>query len=141
MGSGPDEVLKWFDAVNWLQGEWVPEIVVALWDGEKRFLDLLKEIRESDTQHRWSTRTRPMTKQSLARTLDAMQRDELVLRREDNSSAPRAVYYQISPLLREFLEQRARPAAEWIHDHQDLIERIRERRFLQCSDRGDTDDP
>lgn len=129
MAIDHEEVLSWFDAVNWLQGEWVPDIVVALWNGQKRFVDLLEEIRESDTQHRWSNRTRPLSRQSLARTLDSMERDELVLRHEDNSATPRAVWYELTPDLRSFLEERAGPTAEWIKDHRDLIERVRRRRF------------
>ncbi|WP_020501008.1 hypothetical protein [Sciscionella marina] len=101
MGISADEVLNWFDAVNWQQGEWVPEIVVVLWDGQKRFLDLLKEIQDSSIQHRWSNKTKPLTRQSLSRTLTRMEREELVLRHEDNSSVPRAVWYEVSPVLRE----------------------------------------
>lgn len=64
MGISADEVLNWFDAVNWQQGEWVPEIVVVLWDDQKRFLDLLKEIQDSSIQHRWSNKTKPLTRQT-----------------------------------------------------------------------------
>ncbi|GAA5110239.1 hypothetical protein [Haloechinothrix salitolerans] len=140
MGISADEVLNWFDAVNWQQGEWVPEIVVALWAGQKRFLDLLKEIQESSTQHRWSNKTKPLTRQSLSQTLTRMEREELVLRHEDNSSVPRAVWYEVSPILREFLEERARPPAGWIASHQDLIERVRQSRVTREHDRHHNDE-
>lgn len=130
MGVGREEVLSWFDAVHWHQGEWVPEIVVALWSARKRFLDLLEEIRESTTQHRWSTRTRPLSRQSLAQTLQGMVRDELVLRHEDNSSAPKAVWYELTPVVRAFLEGQAGSTAEWVDANRDLIERVRQRRFM-----------
>jgi DNA-binding HxlR family transcriptional regulator len=122
------EMLSWFDAVNWQQGEWVPEIVVALWGSPKRFLDLWKEIRESSTQHRWSSKTQPVTKQSLSQTLTRMERDELLLRNEEKSSVPKAVWYELSPIFREFLEKQARPPAEWIASHKEVIDRVRQRR-------------
>ncbi len=128
MGIGANEVLNWFDAVHWQHGEWVPEIVVALWAGRKRFLDLLKEIQDSSTQHRWSNKTNPLTKQSLSQTLARMEREELVLRNEDSSSIPRAVWYEVSPTLREFLEESAGAPAEWVANNHDLIERVRQRR-------------
>ncbi|GAA5120991.1 hypothetical protein [Haloechinothrix salitolerans] len=134
MAMSADEVLCWFDAVNWQQGEWVPEIVVALWGGSQRFLDLWKEIRDSSTQHRWSGKTSPLTKQSLSQTLTRMERDELVLRHEDNSAVPKAVWYEVTPVLREFLEERAQRPAEWIASHQELIERIRRRRVTREHD-------
>src|SRR5699024_3055544 len=102
--------------------------------GRKRFLDLWKEIRESSTQHRWSNKTKPLTKQVLSQTLTRMERDELVLRHEDNSSVPRAVWYEVSPLLRQFLEESAQTTAEWVASHRELIERIRQRRIRREDD-------
>lgn len=117
----------------------MPEIVVALWTGRKRFLDLLEETRESKTQHRWSTRTRPLSRQSLAQTLQGMVRDELVLRHEDNSSAPKVVWYELTPVVRVFLEEYAGPAAEWVDANRDLIERVRQRRFMPNRGWGSSD--
>lgn len=128
MAIDAEEVLSWFDLVRWHQGKWVPDIIIVLSEGPMRSNDLFNEVRERNIEHRWSTGDAPVSKQSFMRTLHAMERDELVLRCEDNSRNPRAVYYELSPVVQEFLEGHTRAAVEWVAEHRELIDRVRQRR-------------
>lgn len=128
MAINAEEVLSWFDLVRWHQGKWVPDIIIVLSEGPMRSNDLFHEVRERNIEHRWSTGDSPVSKQSFTRTLHAMERDELVLRCEDNSQNPRAVYYELSPLVQEFLEDHTRAAVEWAEAHRELFDRVRQRR-------------
>jgi DNA-binding HxlR family transcriptional regulator len=128
MTIDPKNVLAWYDVVRLHQGEWAPDVIICLIDGPQRFMHLLSEVRERQLTHPWSRSTRELSKQSLSRLLHTMERNELILRHEDQSDASAAVSYELSPAARSFLEQRIYAVAEWAAENQDLISRAQQRR-------------
>jgi DNA-binding HxlR family transcriptional regulator len=66
------DIARWFEIVQWLQGSWVPEIVIVLAEGPTRFQDLGRAIRAQNTDRWWSTRTSRLSNSQLSRTLHAM---------------------------------------------------------------------
>lgn len=107
-----EDIARWFEIVQWLQGSWVPEIVTMLAEGPTRFQDLGRAIRAQNTDRWWFTRTSQLSNSQLSRTLRAMHRDELILRHEDRSRVPITVTYELSPLLLDFLTGPIGPGAD-----------------------------
>lgn len=122
-------VERWFDVVHWQLGKWVPEVVLVLIHGPARFQDLRRAVNAHLGDRSWVPRSAQLSNGQLSRTLQAMRRDELVLRHEDRSQAPVAVVYELSPLFRDFLTHAIGPAALWLRRHHTQMERIRERRL------------
>ncbi|SFK53609.1 winged helix-turn-helix transcriptional regulator [Amycolatopsis sacchari] len=128
MEVGSEELSRGFDLIQWLQGKWAPDIVVALWNGPKRFNDLFVSARELKLIHRWSRRDSTLSREVFSETLHRMEADGLLTRNEDNSSVPRSVWYELSPELKDLLGRRSWAALEWAVEHEDLLERARRRR-------------
>jgi DNA-binding HxlR family transcriptional regulator len=129
-----EDIMRWFEIVQWLQGSWVPEIVVVLAQGPIRFQDLGRAVRAQHTDRWWSSRASQLSNSQLSRTLHAMHRDELVLRHEDRSRVPITVTYELSPLLRDFLTGPIGPGVDWLRRHDSTLERIRERHRQRRND-------
>lgn len=121
-----EDMLRWFELVQWLQGSWVPEIVLVLADGPARFSDLQRAIRARTTDRWWFHRPSQLSNSQLSRTLDAMERDGLLLRHEDRSTIPFPVTYELSPLLLDFLTGPITAAVHWSRHHDEPLERIRQ---------------
>jgi DNA-binding HxlR family transcriptional regulator len=132
-----EDIARWFEIVQWLQGSWVPEIVTMLAEGPTRFQDLGRAIRAQNTDRWWFTRTSQLSNSQLSRTLHAMHRDELILRHEDRSRVPITVTYELSPLLLDFLTGPIGPGADWLRHHDTTIERIRERHRQRRDDHSE----
>jgi DNA-binding HxlR family transcriptional regulator len=128
MTIDPKNILAWYDVVHLHQGEWAPDVVICLIDGPQRFMQLLSEVRARQLTHPWSRSARRLSKQSLSRLLHTMERNELILRHEDQSESPAAVSYELSPAARAFLEERISSVVEWAEGNQDLISRAQQRR-------------
>jgi DNA-binding HxlR family transcriptional regulator len=128
MSVEPKDILAWYDVVRLHQGEWAPDVVICLMDGPQRFMQLLSEVRARQLTHPWSRSVRRLSKQSLARSLRTMERNELILRHEDQSEASAAVSYELSPAARAFLEERISSVVEWAAGNQDLISQAQQRR-------------
>jgi DNA-binding HxlR family transcriptional regulator len=126
----PDEVVAWFELVQWHQGIWVPDIVAVLTEGPMRFKDLRRAINTNacHIDRWWFPRPSRLSSSQLSHTLAAMQRDELILRHEDRSRVPIAVSYELSPLMREFLARFTGPAMEWLQIHREPMDRVRQQR-------------
>lgn len=128
MEAHHDDIVRWFELVQWQQGNWVPEIVLVLAKGPAHFTDLCSTIRTLDTDRWWFSRRSQLSNSQLSRTLRAMQRDELVLRHEDRSGVPITVTYELSPLLINFLlTGPIKPAADWLRQHNEPMEQIRDK--------------
>ncbi|MGH2352732.1 MAG: winged helix-turn-helix transcriptional regulator [Chloroflexota bacterium] len=134
MKAETDDIVRWFEIVQWQQGSWVPEIVLVLAQGPTRFTDLCRAIRARNTDRWWFIRRSQLSNSQLSRTLHAMERDELVLRHEDRSRVPSTVIYELSPLLIDFLAGPIGPAVKWLRHHDEPIERVRERRRRRRDD-------
>lgn len=126
MRAEPDDILRWFEIVQWQQGSWVPEIVLVLARGPTRFTDLCRAIRARNADRWWFLRRSQLSNSQLSRTLRAMERDELILRHEDRSRVPSTVIYELSPLLIDFLTGPIGPVVDWLRHHNEPIERVRE---------------
>ncbi|MGH3630033.1 MAG: winged helix-turn-helix transcriptional regulator [Sciscionella sp.] len=96
-----DDLARWFEIIQWQQGSWVPAIVLVLVYGPTRFQELGRAIRARHTDRWWSNRRSHLSNSQLSRTLQAMERDELIVRHEDHSCGH--VTYQLSPLFLDFL--------------------------------------
>ena len=127
MTVDPKHILAWYDVVRLHEGKWAPDVVICLLDGPQRFMQLLSEVRARELTHPWSRSVRPLSKQSLVRSLNTMVRNELILRHEDRSEASVAVSYELSPAARAFLEERISSIVEWASGNQDLISRAQQR--------------
>jgi DNA-binding HxlR family transcriptional regulator len=131
------DIARWFEIVQWLQGSWVPEIVTVLAEGPTRFQDLGRAIRAQNTDRWWFPRTSQLSNSQLSRTLQAMHRDELILRHEDRSGVPITVTYELSPLLLDFLTGPIGPGVDWLRHHDTTLERIRERHRQRRDDHSE----
>lgn len=66
------DIARWFEMVRWLQGSWVPEIVLVLAEGPTRFQDLHRAIsRAQNTDRWWFSRPSQLSNAQLSRTLSA----------------------------------------------------------------------
>lgn len=126
MRADTDDIMRWFEIVQWQQGSWVPDVVVVLAEGPTRFEDLRRAIRARNIDRWWFSRRSQLSNSQLSRTLRAMERDEFILRHEDRSRVPIAVTYELSPLFIDFLTGPIGPAVDWLRRHDEPIARIRE---------------
>lgn len=117
----PADILKFFDVVHWLHGKWVPDIIIALWDGPKRYNELFQLVQESGIPHGWSTQRGSLRKWPYAQTIERLEREGVIIRIEDDSVNPNAVFYDISQLFREFLDYHASGVIAWATRFEDLI--------------------
>lgn len=117
-----------WDLRHLLNGEWIPDVLVALSSGPLRRGELLEKIRSTTVRNGWSARGRRNIADSvLNRTLTRLEAAEIVLHSRDDSVFPPVSSYQLSPAARELFESLIAPA-QWAEKHNDLIKRVQQRR-------------
>lgn len=134
----PQEILKFFDIVYWLHGKWIPDIVVALWDGPKRYNELFHEIQERNISHGWSMKSGSLRKWPYAQTLERLERESVIMRIADDPVKPTKVTYELSPAFREFLDRHAGEVIAWSDRFRDLLDEAR--RSREEAQQGDPPD-
>ncbi|MER7877702.1 helix-turn-helix domain-containing protein [Streptomyces solisilvae] len=112
-------------ALHMLNGEWIPDILVALAEGPKQYSGLLGTIREKTHQDGWSgTRHLYLQESVLNRTLRRLERGELVERHRE-PKFPYHARYQLTAAADELLTALA-PLVEWPKQHAELVNRARQ---------------
>lgn len=109
----PREILGFFDVVHWLHGKWVPDVVVALWDGPKRHNELFHAIQERHISHGWSMKGGSLSKWPYKQTLERLEREGVIKRIADNPVRPTQVTYELTPVFREFMDRYAGDVIAW----------------------------
>jgi|SRR5438067_1526369 len=117
-----------WDLRHFLNGEWIPDVLVALSSGPLRRGELLEKIRSTTVPNGWSASDRRNLADSvLHRTLTKLETAEIVEHTRDDSVFPPVSLYQLSPAARELFEALIAPA-QWAEKHHDLIRRVQQRR-------------
>ncbi|RLV78525.1 hypothetical protein D3C57_109110 [Streptomyces rapamycinicus NRRL 5491] len=112
-------------ALHILNGEWIPDVLVALADGPKQYTGLLGIIREKTREDGWSeTRHLYLQESVLNRTLRRLEREELVERHREPTFPYRA-RYQLTSAANELLTALT-PLTEWPKHHADLVSRAQQ---------------
>ncbi|MFD0443274.1 winged helix-turn-helix transcriptional regulator [Streptomyces indonesiensis] len=102
-----------------INGEWIPDVLVALAEGPKQYTRLLDTIREKTHEDGWSeTRHLYLQESVLNRTLRRLEREELIERHREPTFPYRA-RYQLTSAADELLTALT-PLAEWPKHHADL---------------------
>jgi DNA-binding HxlR family transcriptional regulator len=121
------------EAMGVLSGQWVPAVLTALAVGPLHFVELLAEINSVDERHGRRAHPTPLSSKVLARTLQRMGDEGLVLRHKDPSPHP-SVWYEITEDGRTLLEA-LRPLAQWARLHRST----RLDSILECDEAVSTD--
>jgi len=100
-----------------LTGQWVVAVLAALAAGPLRFKQLLDEINAVEQQVGRRTHDVPLSARVLARTLDRMAEDGLVVRHDETRSLP-YVWYELTSTGRSLLGA-LRPLAQWARRYRD----------------------
>ncbi|GAA0927612.1 hypothetical protein GCM10009574_058310 [Streptomyces asiaticus] len=130
--SGADEAprdrvftLNLRHALHMINGEWIPDVLVALAEGPKQYTRLLDTIREKTHEDGWSeTRHLYLQESVLNRTLRRLEREELIERHREPTFPYRA-RYQLTSAADELLTALT-PLAEWPKHHADLVSRAQQ---------------
>jgi DNA-binding HxlR family transcriptional regulator len=101
-------------------GDWLPDVLLALSTGPRRYTDLLVAIRSSPVIDQRTGRDRNIQPRTLIDTLRRMESDGLIRRHEHVGSWPRAVRYEMTCLAHDLLSILVVNAL-WFERHQDLI--------------------
>lgn len=122
-------------ALHMLNGEWIPDVLVALAEGPKQYTGLLGTIRERTHQDGWSESRHLYLQESvLNRTLRRLEQEELVERHRE-STFPYRARYQLTPPADKLLTA-LMPLTEWPKQHADLVERARQRGTANSNGKG-----
>jgi len=98
-----------------LDGNWVVAVLTELALGPMHFSKIISEINSVDEAFGRRTHGRPLSNAVLARTLDRMRADGLIVRYQDPYPHP-SVRYELTPHGQELLAA-LRPLARWGQDH------------------------
>ncbi|WP_325707470.1 transcriptional regulator [Amycolatopsis sp.] len=123
------------DLRHLLNGEWIPDILVALRSGPLHYKELLATIDEASGFDPWSGGRRSLQSRVLSGTLLRLTASGLVRRFEEPAVFPRSVLYEITPAAVQVLD-RALPMTEWADEHADLIEHARRARAKEREDKA-----
>jgi DNA-binding HxlR family transcriptional regulator len=116
-----DAVLtRMLSANHLLNGEWIPDILLALSAGPLRYTELLESIRSSPVVDARTHRGRYVQPRILLNTLRRMEDDGLVLRREEAAGLDRSVSYELTPAAQELLGA-LMSTVTWCERHKELI--------------------
>lgn len=104
-------------ALRLLSGQWVVAVLAALAVGPLPFGQIIDEVNTVEAELGQRTHSRPLSPKVLAQTLDRMERDRLVTRREHLSGGRRAVHYELTRTGQTLLAM-LRPLAEWVQAYE-----------------------
>ncbi|MFC4463974.1 winged helix-turn-helix transcriptional regulator [Streptomyces xiangluensis] len=122
------------DVRQLMNGEWTWDVLIALHDGPLHYTSLLNVIREQDNDTGWPGRQhRRLQDSPLNRTLRRLEQGELVMHNRE-PDFPYHATYELAPAAKELLTVAA-PLAMWAETHTDLLERARQRRAEESSNR------
>jgi DNA-binding HxlR family transcriptional regulator len=117
-----------WDLRNLLNGEWIPDVLVALSSGPLRRAELLERIRSTRVPNGWSeSNTRNLADTVMQRTLVRLEMSEMVEHTRDERVFPPVSLYQLSSAAEELLAALEGPV-EWAEKNADLIRRVQQRR-------------
>lgn len=126
----PEFVQRIHDVRHLLTGEWVWDVLVALYGGPLQYTNLLNAIRSKASETGWPGRKhRYLQDSTLNRTLRRLEQGELV-RHDREPEFPYHATYELSPTVKELLTVVV-PMVEWAETHADLLERARQRRHAE----------
>ncbi|MYW90484.1 transcriptional regulator [Amycolatopsis rubida] len=129
MEMGDEKSLqRLWDLRNLLNGEWIPDVLVALSSGPLRRGELLEKIRSTRVRNGWSdSDTRNLADTVMQRTLLRLEMSEMVDHTRDERVFPPVSLYQLSTAAEELFATLEGPAI-WAEEHGDLIKRVQQRR-------------
>lgn len=129
MKMGDEKFLqRLWDVRNILKGEWVPDIIIALRPGPLRRGELLEKIRSTPIPYgRSGSETHNLHDRVMGETLKRLEVAELVVHTRDEQAFPPVSLYSLSPEAEELFAA-LEPLVEWAEKHDDLVERVRQRR-------------
>jgi DNA-binding HxlR family transcriptional regulator len=135
--SRPDDdtyLQRGIDVRHILNGEWVWDVLVTLRRGPAQYTSLLEAIQSRSTDGGWPGRQhRHLRDGTLNRTLRRMEQSERVEGTREQEFPYRATY-QLTSAAQELLAATA-GLVDWAEQHSDLLDRVRERRRAETSDR------
>lgn len=108
-----------------LSGQWIPDVLLALSNGPRRYNDLLATIRDVPVVDGWTGRDRHIQARILTQTLRRLERYGLVHRIKD-VAWPRAVHYELSAAAQELVTALL-PGVLWSHQHEEHISQVQQR--------------
>jgi DNA-binding HxlR family transcriptional regulator len=111
---------RMLSANHLLNGDWIPDVLLALSAEPLRYKDLLGAIHSSPVVDTRTSRDRHVQPRILVSTLRRMEDDGLVLRHEESDRVPRAVRYELTEAARELLGALT-STVTWCQRHQALI--------------------
>jgi DNA-binding HxlR family transcriptional regulator len=118
--SRDDFLTRMLSANHLLNGEWIPDILLALSTKPLRYTDLLDSIRSSPVIDARTHRGRHVQPRILLNTLRRMEDDGLVLRHEEAAGLDRTVRYELTPAAQELLGALT-STVTWCERHKALI--------------------
>jgi DNA-binding HxlR family transcriptional regulator/predicted MFS family arabinose efflux permease len=121
--TAPDDVFlrHWRAARALTAGEWVPSILLTLWDEPLHYKEILAAVRTHEVgAWGWDRRPEKLHDSVLARTLRRMNDDGLIDRDESLGVFPPSVLYALTPPGRELLAAAA-ALAQWAEQHPDVV--------------------
>lgn len=129
MRMGDDTSLqRLWDLRHLLNGEWIPDVLVALSSGPLRRGELLDMIRSTTVPNGWSHGdTRNLSDSVLGRTLTRLEMAELVEHTRDKRSFPPISQYRLTSAAQELFATLEGPVL-WAEEHDALIKRVQKRR-------------
>jgi len=111
---------RMLSANHLLNGEWIPDILLALSAEPLRYTELLDSIRSSPVVDSRTRRDRHIQPRILLNTLRRMEDDGLVLRHEEATGLDRSVRYELTPAAQELLGA-LMSTVTWCERHKTLI--------------------
>jgi DNA-binding HxlR family transcriptional regulator len=129
MEPGDEKFLRrLWDLRHLMNREWTADILVALWPGRLRRVDLLNVIHSTNANYGWPDHEdRYLSDKVFHNTLKQLQDDGLIARMRDDEAFPPAVFYQLTPAARDLLARTA-VLVKWAEEHDQLIALAQQRR-------------
>lgn len=129
MEMGEEKYLRrMWDIQNMCRGDWIPDIFSALRSGPLRRGELLEKIRSTTIPYGWSdSDTHNLHDRVMGETLKRLEAAELIVHTRDEQAFPPVSRYALSPAA-EKLYAASESLVRWAEEHDELIERVRERR-------------
>ncbi|MGW7514148.1 winged helix-turn-helix transcriptional regulator [Streptomyces sp. NPDC054796] len=114
------------DVLHFMNGEWIPDVLVTLKNGPKLYTDLLYSVRANTCDDGWSDKHHRYLQESvLNRTLRRMEQTELIQRRRD-SEFPYRVSYRLTSAADRLLHLMAPAVSAWCSENAELVVRAQQ---------------
>ncbi len=117
---------RMLSANHLLNGDWIPDVLLALSSGPLRYTELLDTIRSSPVVDARTHRDRHVQPRILLSTLRRMEDDGLGLRHEESVGLDRSVRYELTAAAHELLGA-LNSTVTWCERHQALISQADQR--------------